>query len=96
MSGAAFVDAGSLFGAGAGAKKFDGFCGQPAKINPVSGVMSWDGICLADSDAVRASAGVSLIWNSPLGPLRLDVAKAFLKETYDVEQLIRFGASTRF
>jgi outer membrane protein assembly factor BamA len=31
-----------------------------------------------------------------MGPLRLDIAKAFKKETYDVEQLIRFGASTRF
>jgi outer membrane protein insertion porin family len=39
---------------------------------------------------------VSLIWNSPLGPLRLDIAKAFQKEAYDAEQLIRFGASTRF
>jgi outer membrane protein insertion porin family len=96
MSAAAFADAGSLFGAGASAKALDGYCGQPAKINPISGVMSWDGICLADSGGIRASAGVSLIWNSPLGPLRLDIAKALKKETYDTEQLIRFGASTRF
>jgi outer membrane protein insertion porin family len=45
---------------------------------------------------VRASAGVSLLWNSPLGPLRLDLAKAFLKKDYDDEQLFRFGASTKF
>ncbi len=31
-----------------------------------------------------------------MGPLRLDVAKALKKESYDTEQLIRFGASTRF
>jgi outer membrane protein insertion porin family len=96
MSGAAFVDAGSLFGAGALAKSLDGHCGETPTINPVSGVASYSGVCLADSSAVRASAGVSLIWNSPLGPLRLDVAKAFLKESYDSEQLIRFGASTKF
>ncbi len=96
MSGAAFVDAGSLFGAGALAKSLDGHCGEAATINPYNGVRSWNGVCLADSNAVRASAGVSLIWNSPMGPLRLDVAKAFQKETYDVEQLIRFGASTKF
>jgi outer membrane protein insertion porin family len=96
MSGAVFVDAGSLFGAGAAAKGLDGFCNVAPHVNPVSGVRSWDGICLADSDSVRASAGASLIWNSPLGPLRLDVSKAFLKESYDREQLIRFGASTRF
>jgi outer membrane protein insertion porin family len=51
---------------------------------------------LVDDKAIRASAGFSLLWNSPLGPLRLDIAKAFLKQSYDSEQLIRFGASTKF
>jgi outer membrane protein insertion porin family len=82
MSGAFFVDAGSLFGAGAFAKKLN------------------DGIQVDLGDSgdhfVRASAGFSLIWNSPLGPLRLDIAKAFLKKAFDDEQLIRFGASTKF
>ena len=87
LSGAAFADAGSLFGAGAFAK-------NPANAGCEAG--NTNVICLADSSAVRASAGVSLIWNSPLGPLRLDVAKALMKESYDSEQLIRFGASTRF
>ena len=94
MSGAIFADAGSLFGAGAGAKKFDGHCNSSPTI--VSGIPVYPGICLADSSSVRASAGVSLIWNSPMGPLRLDIAKALLKESYDTDQLIRFGASTRF
>ena len=67
-----------------------------ATVNPVSGVYSFNGVCLADSSSVRASAGVSLLWNSPLGPLRLDIAKALKKESYDNEQLIRFGASTKF
>jgi outer membrane protein insertion porin family len=96
MSGAVFVDAGSLYGAGAGAKKLNTQCGVPASYDPTTGALLNPGVCLADSSSVRASAGVSLIWNSPLGPLRLDVAKAFQKETYDAEQLIRFGASTRF
>jgi len=87
MSAAAFVDAGSLFGAGVGAKKLNTEC--------VTGNI-FNGICLADSSSIRASAGMSIIWNSPLGPLRLDVAKALKKELYDDEQLIRFGASTRF
>ena len=87
MGGALFVDAGSLFGAGAFAKGLNTECvgGDPAK-----------GICLADDMSVRASAGFSILWNSPLGPLRLDIAKAFLKKDYDSEQLIRFGASTKF
>ena len=37
-----------------------------------------------------------MLWNSPLGPLRLDIAKASSKRSYDDEQLIRFGASTKF
>ena len=53
-------------------------------------------VCLADDASIRASVGASLLWNSPLGPLRLDFAKALMKETYDKEQLIRFGASTKF
>jgi outer membrane protein insertion porin family len=45
---------------------------------------------------VRASVGFGVLWNSPLGPLRLDIAYPFLKEKYDVDQIVRFGASTRF
>jgi outer membrane protein insertion porin family len=86
MSGALFVDAGSLFGAGAFAKN------APAGCTPGDTTH----VCLVDDSSVRASAGFSLIWNSPLGPLRLDIAKAFLKKSYDEEQLIRFGASTKF
>jgi outer membrane protein insertion porin family len=88
MSGAVFADAGSLFGAGASAKAINNQCGPAG--DPLLG------ICLADSSAIRASVGFGILWNSPLGPLRLDIAKAILKETYDKEQLIRFGASTRF
>ena len=87
MSGAFFVDAGSLYGAGQGAKALNTECGGGDKTK---------GICLADDSSVRASAGASILWNSPLGPLRLDIAKAFLKKDHDEEQLIRFGASTKF
>jgi outer membrane protein insertion porin family len=79
MSGAFFVDVGSLFGAGAEAKALNN-----------------KGVILADDSSIRASAGASILWNSPLGPLRLDIAKAFIKKDFDEEQLIRFGASTKF
>jgi len=87
MSGAFFADVGSLYGAGAGAKAINTQCG---------GGDSKVGICLADSSAIRASVGGSILWNSPLGPLRLDIAKAIIKQDFDEEQLIRFGASTKF
>jgi len=54
------------------------------------------GANLADDSTIRSSVGGSVIWNSPLGPLRLDVAKTISKEKYDDEQMIRFGASSRF
>ncbi|MFD0987250.1 outer membrane protein assembly factor BamA [Methyloligella solikamskensis] len=51
---------------------------------------------LADSDDLRASAGFSVIWASPLGPLRADIAHAFLHTDYDELEVFRFGASTNF
>ena len=86
MSGAVFADAGSLFGAGQLAKDLDN-CGGSAA--------SGD-ICLADDASIRSSVGVGLLWNSPLGPLRLDYAYVLTKEDYDETQAIRFGASTKF
>ena len=92
MGGAFFVDAGSLFGAGQFAKNIKD-PGSPGACNVLNAATS---VCLADEASIRASAGFSILWNSPLGPLRLDIAKAFLKEKFDDEQLIRFGASTKF
>lgn len=51
---------------------------------------------LVDDDSVRASVGASILWNSPLGPLRFDYAFPLLKEDYDELQRFRFGASTKF
>lgn len=86
MSGAVFADAGSLFGAGALAKDLDEKCISDPD----------NGVCLADDASIRSSVGIGLLWNSPLGPLRLDYAYALTKESYDQTQQIRFGASTKF
>jgi outer membrane protein assembly factor BamA len=40
--------------------------------------------------------GVGLRWKSPLGPLKIDIAHAVKKESFDKKQLIFFGMSTRF
>jgi outer membrane protein insertion porin family len=80
ISGAVFADAGSLWGAGAGAKR-----------------LATDGkVVLVDDSSVRSSAGASILWNSPVGPLRIDFAKAITKQDYDKEQFVRFGAQTKF
>jgi outer membrane protein insertion porin family len=50
----------------------------------------------ADSPAVRASAGASIIWDSPFGPLRFDFAYPLLKQSYDRTQFFSFGGGTKF
>ncbi len=51
---------------------------------------------LADDSTVRSSVGGSILWNSPVGPLRLDLAHILNSEEYDDEQTFRFGAQSRF
>lgn len=55
-----------------------------------------EGANVQDDQSIRASAGVGVAWNSPLGPIRVDVAKAFAKEEYDELETIRFNFGTRF
>jgi outer membrane protein insertion porin family len=50
----------------------------------------------ADSAAPRMSVGASLIWDSPFGPLRFDLAYPILKQPYDRVQWFQFGGGTRF
>jgi outer membrane protein insertion porin family len=49
-----------------------------------------------DENAVRASVGAGLIWDSPFGPLRFDYAIPVMKQNYDIVQEFRFGGGTRF
>lgn len=51
---------------------------------------------VADSSALRASAGFGVAWRSPFGPIRVDIAVPFLKEDYDEEELFQFNFGTRF
>jgi outer membrane protein insertion porin family len=45
---------------------------------------------------VRSSVGMGLLWDSPFGPLRFDLAYALTKEPYDHTQIFRFGGGTKF
>ncbi|MHA6288651.1 outer membrane protein assembly factor BamA [Maricaulis sp. CAU 1757] len=49
-----------------------------------------------DDLALRASAGVSIFWDSPFGPVRFDFAEAFIKEDYDRAEFFRFSTRTGF
>ena len=46
--------------------------------------------------SIRSSVGGSILWDSPLGPLRADFAYVLTSEGYDNKQWFRFGGGTRF
>jgi outer membrane protein insertion porin family len=51
---------------------------------------------LFDRRSPRAASGVGLNWESPFGPIRVDIAKAWLKGRYDHAQTVRFNVGTHF
>ena len=108
LKGAVFADAGTLWGYkgptnfttandivnyGAGSVNAAGCI--PAYIAPYYG----PGSCLmvgGDSTRIRASVGGSLLWQSPMGPIRFDLAKVLSKSPYDQTQVFRFSGGSSF
>lgn len=88
--GAAFVDAGMAYDT-------DLITGTTFDRN-LDGVIAGTGETLSinDSSKLRSSVGLSLLWNSPVGPLRADVAHVLSSASFDDEQFFRFGGSSAF
>ncbi len=51
---------------------------------------------IVDDLALRASAGLSIHWRSPMGPIRFDLSHILGKEDYDKTETFRFSTSTQF
>jgi len=51
---------------------------------------------VGDSARPRLSVGFGVNWNSPFGPLRIDVAKVLLREKGDDDKLVTFNVGTQF
>jgi outer membrane protein insertion porin family len=49
-----------------------------------------------DAASLRASAGLSVFWDSPFGPIRFDFSQILRKEDYDRTETFRFSTSTQF
>ncbi|MDB3882282.1 outer membrane protein assembly factor BamA [Amylibacter sp.] len=49
-----------------------------------------------DSANIRSAAGVSIFWDSAIGPLRFNWSRPIKRETYDVIENFRFTIDTRF
>jgi outer membrane protein insertion porin family len=56
----------------------------------------FDDIDIGDSPAIRSSVGGSVLWASPVGPIRADFAYVLTSEDYDEEQFFRVGGGARF
>jgi len=58
----------------------------------------YQGSCIQvdDEKTIRSSVGASLIWASPLGPIRVDYAYAVTKGKYDQLQAISFSGGSTF
>ncbi len=51
---------------------------------------------IQDDLSLRVTAGVTISWDSPFGPVRFDFAEILLKEDYDRTEGFRFSAGTSF
>ena len=51
---------------------------------------------LYESGSFRYVAGVSIFWETPIGPMRLNWSKALEKEVQDIDQNFEFTISTEF
>jgi len=63
------------------------------KINSSTGLPNAN---IVDDLSLRAAAGVSIHWRSPMGPIRFDLSKVLSKEDYDKTETFRFSTSTQF
>ncbi len=72
---------------------------QPGAINPITNLPYPPGTrdpAIVDDLSLRASAGLSVHWRSPMGPIRFDFSQVLAKENYDKTETFRFSTSTRF
>lgn len=119
LKGALFADAGTLFGYH-GKTSFDvngdqfinGFSAGRCAFNAYTIGVEPECVNVRDKATIRSSVGASILWNSPLGPIRFDYAYALSKDEgekvfvpilgkyghigRDQTQAFRFSGGSRF
>jgi outer membrane protein insertion porin family len=117
LKGAVFADAGTLFDY-RGVTTFDinrnripdGFGCPVTATNAPNLTVQPECIKVHDNNAIRSSVGASVLWSSPLGPIRFDYAWALSKDEGELAivngvatkiggdrtQAFRFSGGTRF
>src|ERR1700682_630384 len=89
LKGAVYADAGSLW-------DYQGPTSWTATGEVNSPTCPTCGMQYDDTNVIRTSVGVGLIWQSPFGPLRFDYAVPLTKRKYDIVQQFKFGGGTSF
>jgi outer membrane protein insertion porin family len=51
---------------------------------------------IVDDLSLRASAGITIRWKSPMGPVQFDLSQILSKQSYDKVESFRFSQSTQF
>jgi len=80
LRGGVFFDVGSLWGLD----------------DTNTGTTAVPGAAVDDGFKVRSTIGVSLLWDTQIGPLRFNFSKALVKEDYDQERSFDLTVSTKF
>ena len=83
---AAFADAGSLWN----------YVGPTSWFPPTPGATGESLNVAGNGMFVNSSVGVGLLWASPFGPLRFDLAYPITKQAFDRTQIFRFSGGTSF
>lgn len=102
LKGALFADAGSLW-------NFQGRTNYSNSLPTIPGVTCLaaytpqagygQGTCVVPASngfRIRSSVGASVLWNSPMGPIRFDYAVVTSKANEDIVQNFRFSGGTNF
>jgi outer membrane protein insertion porin family len=100
LKGAVFADAGNLIGY-SGPTNFSNFlgytyCPPPGSFSAAFPTTQLSCANVYDPNLIRTSAGVSLIWASPMGPIRFDLAFPITRGRYDQTQIFNFSGGTTF
>lgn len=91
LEGSVFSDFGTVFDAPEKTTKDPAVCAAQDPENPLPPCNQ-----VFDTAAMRASVGAGVIWQSPFGPLRVDLAYPFAKADYDKTEYFRFSFGSRF
>lgn len=100
LKGAVFADAGTLFdyrGRTNFSQQVFGIAGLPCVL-PYTPPTFGQGSCIIvdDEKKICSSVGASILWQSPLGPIRFDYAVITSKAHNDVTQRFRFSGGSNF